>query len=80
MTRTTREHPALDDVPTMSLDALWAYIDREVEFLSVEDQRRIPASVAAAIREAHRRARRSEEHVARLHHEIESYHLSERGL
>jgi hypothetical protein len=57
-THETRDHPKPEDVPEMTTSALHAYIEREVDFLEGGDQRRIPAPVATAVREALLRAGR----------------------
>jgi hypothetical protein len=56
-THAVREHMQLEEVPKASTKKLWQYVNEELEFLTRDDQRRVPQSVALAIRELSRRSK-----------------------
>jgi len=57
-THATRDHPKVEDIAGMNDRDLAAYVKRELDFLSSEEQRRIPLPVRAALDEFMKRARK----------------------
>lgn len=56
-TKTMRSHPTVEAIAVCPTRQLWQYVIAELDFLATPDQRRVPQSVDAAIRELHKRTR-----------------------